>query len=335
MASPQCEDGFTKIANEIVDKLAQINLSKYEWRVLWAVFRKTYGWKKILDFISITQLEEITGLDRRNVSRTKRSLLNKNMLISKGNKLGFNKDYDSWNVSVQTTDDIVYRDTRPKWFPPPGYPYKKSSDGLCEHCFKVFDWHLNQLQSHHILPKSKGGKDCFENKVLLCLDCHHGLHEQINEWFRVFPDDRQGCYRHFVSLLSSLQTTFLVSLQTTTKETLKDNYTKESKLVIAHLNKIKGGREYTYTLRNLSYPTARLKEGHTVEDLKAVVDVKWKDPDFNKKYFRPSTLFNSDKFEGYLMEATKEGGQEQGQQSSPKYPLYGSPEWKERYPEDD
>lgn len=118
------------------------------------------------------------------------------------------------------------------------------------------------------------------------------------------------------------------------KETLKENYTKESKLVIGYLNEIKGGIGFTYTLRNLSYPLARLKEGHTIEDLKAVIIVKWKDPDFNKKYFRPSTLFNSDKFEGYLMEAmsNKEGGHQESQQGS-KYPLFGSPEWKERYPD--
>jgi hypothetical protein len=63
-----------------------------------------------------------------------------------------------------------------------------------------------------------GGKDIKENTIFVCLPCHHKLHEMIKEFLIVNPDDRQGCYRHFVSLISSLQTTFLSSLQTTTKE---------------------------------------------------------------------------------------------------------------------
>ena len=38
------------------------------------------------------------------------------------------------------------------------------------------------------------------------------------------------------------------------------------------------------------------------EDCKKAINVKWADPDFNKKYFRPSTLFRPTKFEGYLNE---------------------------------
>ncbi len=49
---------------------------------------------------------------------------------------------------------------------------------------------------------------------------------------------------------------------------------------------------------------ARLKEGYTVEQLKAVIDIKssqWKNDFKMKQYLRPVTLF-SDKFESYLIE---------------------------------
>ncbi len=49
---------------------------------------------------------------------------------------------------------------------------------------------------------------------------------------------------------------------------------------------------------------ARLKEGYTVEQLKAVIDIKssqWKNDSKMKQYLRPVTLF-SDKFESYLIE---------------------------------
>lgn len=39
------------------------------------------------------------------------------------------------------------------------------------------------LETHHIVPKSKGGKDEFENYILLCQDCHRHLnnHSQYRE----------------------------------------------------------------------------------------------------------------------------------------------------------
>jgi len=224
MANPQVEDGHTDIANEIAEKFATINLSPYEWRMLWAVLRKTYGWHKTLDFISISQLEAITGLDRRNVSRAKRSLTEKNILVSDGYLIGLNKDYETWSVSSSETTNIVYRDTRPKWFPPPGYHYKTSRETLCGYCCQETE----NTNRHHILPKSLGGKDINENMATVCLFCHSKLHTELEEYFRVNPDDRQGCYRHFVSLLSSIQTTFLSSYKTTLLSSAKTT-TKERK----------------------------------------------------------------------------------------------------------
>lgn len=74
-----------------------------------------------------------------------------------------------------------------------------------------------------------------------------------------------------------------------------------AKDIISYLNEI-GGCPYTNTKANLEMIQARLEEGHTEEECKQVIDTKWNDPDFNKKYFRPSTLFRPTKFEGYLNE---------------------------------
>ena len=74
-----------------------------------------------------------------------------------------------------------------------------------------------------------------------------------------------------------------------------------AKDIISYLNEI-GGYSYTDTKANLEMIQARLEEGHTKKECKQVIDTKWNDPDFNKKYFRPSTLFRPTKFEGYLNE---------------------------------
>jgi uncharacterized phage protein (TIGR02220 family) len=77
-----------------------------------------------------------------------------------------------------------------------------------------------------------------------------------------------------------------------------------AKRVIDHLNKV-SNRNFTYSPANLQVIQARLREGHTEESCKQVIDTKWNDPDFDRKYFRPSTLFRPTKFEGYLNEKPK------------------------------
>jgi phage replication O-like protein O len=95
-ASPQTENGFTKIANEILEALSRTNLSKYQVRLLWAIFRKTYGYQKKSDWISNSQFVEMTGIRKSHVSRAIKELCQRNILIREGVKVGFQKDYTSW-----------------------------------------------------------------------------------------------------------------------------------------------------------------------------------------------------------------------------------------------
>jgi hypothetical protein len=55
---------------------------------------------------------------------------------------------------------------------------------------------------------------------------------------------------------------------------------------------------------------ARVRDGFTLEDFKAVIDAKvsqWGDDEKMAEYLRPETLFGT-KFEGYLQNATKTRG---------------------------
>jgi len=96
MANPQAEDGHVDIANEIVEALAVTYLSSYESQVLWAIFRKTYGWHKKEDWITGSQLVEMTGIAKGHISRTLKKLIERNMVNKNGKKLSFQKDYDKW-----------------------------------------------------------------------------------------------------------------------------------------------------------------------------------------------------------------------------------------------
>lgn len=96
MANPQLEDGYTKIANETLEALAKINLSSYQSRLLFVIFRKTYGFGKKDDWLSVSQLVELTGLRKQHTSRAKKQLIDRKIVTSRGNKVQFCKDYSQW-----------------------------------------------------------------------------------------------------------------------------------------------------------------------------------------------------------------------------------------------
>lgn len=74
--------------------------------------------------------------------------------------------------------------------------------------------------------------------------------------------------------------------------------------VIDYLNaKCQLKRGFAKVESNKKFIRARLAEGHSVEDLKAVVDSKvaeWKNTQM-EMYLRPETLFNATKFQGYIV----------------------------------
>lgn len=96
MASPQIENGHIDIAHEIVEALARTNLSAYQSRILWALWRKTWGWHKKEDWISNSQFVEMTGIAKGHVAATLKELAMRNVVTRTGNKTAFNKDYTQW-----------------------------------------------------------------------------------------------------------------------------------------------------------------------------------------------------------------------------------------------
>lgn len=78
--NPQLEDGYTKIANGLLEDILLADLNKEELKIIFAIIRKTYGWNKKADKISFSQFAEITGIDRRHISRIIKTLLDKGFI---------------------------------------------------------------------------------------------------------------------------------------------------------------------------------------------------------------------------------------------------------------
>lgn len=99
MANPQTENGFTRIANEILDHLTLPGISGCEYRIALFVMRKTYGFGKKKDVISLTQFQKGTLTSRRLVVSAIKSLVSKRVLLKEKSVYSFNKNWEEWVVS--------------------------------------------------------------------------------------------------------------------------------------------------------------------------------------------------------------------------------------------
>lgn len=106
MADPDLKNGYTKIANEILEAVIRAGLNGAETAVLLYVVRKTYGFSKKEDEISLTQFEKATGYTRPTVCKAVKNLLLVKILLlvncgnsrTSANRYLLNKDYDSWQL---------------------------------------------------------------------------------------------------------------------------------------------------------------------------------------------------------------------------------------------
>lgn len=105
MASPQKENGYTPISNELLEAFLQYKfpLNTEAPRVLWLfVARKTYGYSKKNDIISLSQFQNGTNLPRNTVVHWLAYLV-KALLLVRGAELlkngynyAINKDFEEW-----------------------------------------------------------------------------------------------------------------------------------------------------------------------------------------------------------------------------------------------
>jgi len=105
-ATPQTDKGFIRIAtgnseNDILMALAGAKLGGTEISIILCIIRKTWGWSKKEDWISLTQFEKYTKKSRQTIVNEINQLVKKNILVKKtipGIKTvySFNKNFSSW-----------------------------------------------------------------------------------------------------------------------------------------------------------------------------------------------------------------------------------------------
>lgn len=105
MANPQLEDGFTRIANEILEQLAKSKLSGLKISILLTVIRRSYGFQQKEAALSLSFLAKATGCRKNNVKKAIDELIADNYVSIDGQSFSnprtvrFNKNWDSWECT--------------------------------------------------------------------------------------------------------------------------------------------------------------------------------------------------------------------------------------------
>lgn len=114
MASPQLEDGYTRIANELMEALYRTKLSGQRLRILMYVMRESYGYRRLMtkDFTYGTACKEL-DMNRQHLVR-EMTWLNEHSYITKAkgddqrasSDWSMQKDYTRWgSTEIGTTDN--------------------------------------------------------------------------------------------------------------------------------------------------------------------------------------------------------------------------------------
>lgn len=103
------DDGFTRIANELLEAVMHAGLSQHQLLVFMAVMRKTYGFNKKFDWVSNEQISVLTGILPHKCSAAKSALVKRGILTQTGRVIGINKAVSEWSsLPIKGTEKKPY-----------------------------------------------------------------------------------------------------------------------------------------------------------------------------------------------------------------------------------
>lgn len=110
MKSPQLEDGYTRIANELMEQVPRFKLNGTQLRIILVIWRYTYGFKRKSHEFSISFLAEALDTSKSHVDRELTALIDRRVIEvvgygrSRSRILSFNKNYIEWINERCTTN---------------------------------------------------------------------------------------------------------------------------------------------------------------------------------------------------------------------------------------
>lgn len=103
--SVQLENGFTKIAHELLETIPFYKFNGTQFSILIVIIRYTYGFNRKDHELSLTYLTKATGIKRSQIDRELTLLIDKKVVAvtqeptaTVSRKLALNKHYDQWLI---------------------------------------------------------------------------------------------------------------------------------------------------------------------------------------------------------------------------------------------
>ena len=105
MHGPQLEDGYTRIANEILEAIYQTKFNATQLKIILLIIRYTYGFNRKNHDLSLSFIEKATGISKRYVSSELNRLIENRVVIvyenhtnTQSRRIGLNKNYTEWGI---------------------------------------------------------------------------------------------------------------------------------------------------------------------------------------------------------------------------------------------
>jgi phage replication O-like protein O len=103
MASPQKENGYTAIANEILEIILETQFNATQLKIILMCWRYTYGFQRKEAEMSETFIANKTRISKRYISSALKELIERKVLVvvkesgyTTPRTIKFNKDYEKW-----------------------------------------------------------------------------------------------------------------------------------------------------------------------------------------------------------------------------------------------
>ena len=105
MQNPKLENGYTRIANEILENIAKTKLNGTQFKIVMVIWRYTYGFCRKEHEFSLSFLSQATDTNKNQIKRELNALIEKNIItvvkdadFNSSRVLSFNKLFEQWSL---------------------------------------------------------------------------------------------------------------------------------------------------------------------------------------------------------------------------------------------
>ena len=101
---PELNDGYLKIANELVSQFVKLKITAAQWNILFLVMRETYGYNRKSKGLAVSYVAKAIGVSEFRTGKAIQELIRRNILIEysestprASREIGINKYYLEWD----------------------------------------------------------------------------------------------------------------------------------------------------------------------------------------------------------------------------------------------